>query len=370
MDDSTLTSIVVGDDVHTWLPAMADLAEGGAGAHPLVQHPLWIEHELRVRKPNRVAVVLDREGDRVVGYGALVCMPNRLSVQLRGVTVPLLTGNSWCLLGGAFVCREERSAQIQEQLVAALAPGWRRAIVKLEEASHDAPALAAFVRNLWRLHVSQGQDQKAWFLDVGLGWEAYLAGFSAKRRSALKRQCRKLREEFADLRMVKVTGPEQVREYLTLFDSLYRTTWHFEQTPRVWNSEDMVLTFTRLAQRGVLRSYMFTTGGTALAVAHGTLYRGNFLLDDIAYDEKHATLSPGTALLFEAIEDMFHAEPPRQISFGFGNNQYKEVLARRSVGANTFYAERTSSNAARFIPLALYHWLHGLVQRRTAQARD
>lgn len=373
MDDSTPTSVLVGDEVRAWLPAMADLADGGALAHPLVQHPLWIEHELRVRDPARVAVVLSKAGGRVVGYGALVSMPNRLSAQFKGMTVPLLTGNSWCLLGGSFVCLEEGAPVIQQQLVEALDHDWRRTIVKIEEAPEDASALSAFARHpsgRWRLHASPGQSQKVWFLDVGQGWEAYLASFTAKRRSALKRQCRKLREQFADLRMVKVTGPEQVREYLTLLDGLYRTTWHFAQNRRVWNSESMIQTYTRLAQVGMLRSYMFIADGKALAVAHGTVYRGDYLLDDIAYDERHATLSPGTALLFEAVEDMFHADKPRQISFGFGNNQYKEVLARRSVGANTFYAERTMTNAARFVPLALYRRLHGFIKNRAAQNPD
>jgi CelD/BcsL family acetyltransferase involved in cellulose biosynthesis len=373
MDTSPLTSILVGDDVHTWLPAMADLAEGAAGAHPLVQHPLWIEHELRVREPSRVAVVMARENGRVVGYGALVCMRNRLSAQFKGVTVPLLTGSSWCLLGGSFVCLEEGAPLIRHRLVEALDRGWRRAILKIEETSEDAPAQGAFARHpgmRWRLHATPGQAQKTWFIDVGLGWDAYLASFSAKRRSALKRQCRKLREQFADLRLVKVTGPEQVGEYLTLFDRLYRTTWHFGQNGRVWNSADMVRTFSRLAERGMIRSYMFTTGDAALAVAHGTVYRGDFLLDDIAYDERYALLSPGTALLFEAVEDLFHAESPGQISFGFGNNQYKEVLARRSERANTFYAERTLRNAARFVPLDFYRRLYGLIKPQTAQVRD
>jgi CelD/BcsL family acetyltransferase involved in cellulose biosynthesis len=373
MDGSTVTSILVGEDVRRWLPAMAVLAEGDAGAHPLVQHPAWIEHELRVRKPDQVAVVLAREGDKVIGYGAMVQSPHHLSAQFKGVTVPLLFGNSWCLLGGTFVCLGQHATTIQDSLVAALGRDWRRSILKIEEATEDGSALPAFRQrdtNRWRLHASPGQGQKAWLLDGSLGWDAYLASFTAKRRSALKRQCRKMRENFTDLQLVKVTRPEQVPAYLDLFDSLYRTTWHFAQNGRVWNSKNAVATFTDLARRGMLRSYMFTTGATALAVAHGTVYRGDYLLDDIAYDERHATLSPGTALLFEAIEDMFREEPPRQISFGFGNNQYKEVLARRSVVANTFYAERTVRNAARFVPLALYRRLHAFIKPRMAQPRD
>lgn len=86
----------------------------------------------------------------------------------------------------------------------------------------------------------------------------------------------------------------------------------------------------RQAQQGQLCAYMLYVGEQPCAFWIGTLYKGTFYSDYLGYDPKYAMHSPGMFLMMKAIEGMCRCsddQKPRQIDFGFGDAEYKELLA-------------------------------------------
>jgi CelD/BcsL family acetyltransferase involved in cellulose biosynthesis len=341
---------------------------------------MWLAHEISVRTPGSVLVLTVHRGDRLVGYAGLVRAQHRLALRLPRFSLPVFQGEILRLLGGTAVVSAEDAPAVHSALAAwlAKADSLPRTVL-LEEvmlpssaaeafsgAARPSAACSSLDQPGWRIHPGPGVDQRTWFVDVGGGFDLYNAQFSSKRRSALKRQGRRLREKHPELELMRVREPHDVARYLALFDELYRRTWHFSSSPRNWMQPETVSTMKALAARGWLRSYAFVADGRAIAVAHGTCYRGEFVLEDVAYDEEEAAHSPGTVLLYEAIADLFTVDPPGRISFGFGNNQYKEVLGRACVPASNLYAVRGLLNHVRFGLLDLYN--HALRYHRRARA--
>lgn len=351
------------------LPELDRFAASAVSRHPVVQHPVWLIHEISVRPPGSVLVLTVHRGDRLVGYAGFVRSQHRLAVRLPGFSLPVFRGEILRMLGGTPVASADDAAEVHSAIAAwlAKADALPRTVL-LEEVTLPSGVAAAFGgpaqpgaagsspgRPGWRVHSGPGVDQRTWFVDVDGRFDRYDAQFSSKRRSALKRQGRRLREKHPALEMLRVREPGDVERYLTLFDELYRRTWHFASSPRDWLQPETVSTMKALAARGWLRSYAFVAGGRAIAVAHGTCYRGEFVLEDVAYDEEEAAQSPGTVLLYEATADLFAVDTPRRISFGFGNNQYKEVLGRAHAPASNLYAVRGLPNRLRFGLLDLYN---------------
>lgn len=373
-----------GSEVERLLPALDRFLASEVTRHPVVQNPLWLAHELAVRPPDSVIVLAVYRDDELAGYAGFVRSQHRLTVRLPRLSLPVFRGEILRLLGGIPVTTVEDAPEVYLAIATFLAQtkSLPRTIL-LEEAALPSSVAGAFARRGqpdagawissptgWQVHRGPGIDQRTWFVDVEGGFDQYNAQFSSKRRSALRRQGRKLRARHATLELMRVREPGDVERYLTLFDELYRRTWHFASSPRNWIQAETVSTMKALAARGWLRSYAFVAGGRAIAVAHGTCYRGEFVLEDVAYDEDEAAQSPGTVLLYEAIEDLFTVDPPRRISFGFGDNQYKEVLGRGHTPSSNLYAVRGLHNHLKFAVLDLYNLARRYHRRMRATAAD
>ena len=55
---------------------------------------------------------------------------------------------------------------------------------------------------------------------------------------------------------------------------------------------------------------------------------GRYAYDETAYDSQYAASSPGSILTYAAIEDLFRADTPRLLDFGFGDGAYKRTFGR------------------------------------------
>ncbi len=78
-----------------------------------------------------------------------------------------------------------------------------------------------------------------------------------------------------------------------------------------------------LAEHGALRSYVLDTPDGPIAFLRGIQTGDCYVHDEIGFDSDHAKLSPGTILLYHALEDLTADRCPRRLDFGLGDAEYK-----------------------------------------------
>jgi CelD/BcsL family acetyltransferase involved in cellulose biosynthesis len=120
-----------------------------------------------------------------------------------------------------------------------------------------------------------------------------------------------------------------------------RRSWQFEtlgalKKDGLQSSHDAL---AELARRELLRGYVLYAGGTPCAFAVGYQFHGVFFYSVVGYDADFARHSPGIALLYMMLEDLYAHDRPRMVSFGRGDDDYKRRFGttEREVATHLFF---------------------------------
>lgn len=184
-----------------------------------------------------------------------------------------------------------------------------------------AKGMRSFIRHAYPRH----------FADLGLGFENYVAAFSAKSRSSLKRKRRKLEE--------RCGGALDVRPYSTAsemeaFYGAARALSALTYQERLLDAglpEGVLGEMQDLAERGQVRAWLLFVDGQAVsylyAPAEGAALRYAYL----GYHPSFADLSPGTVLQLEAMRMLMEERCFRWFDFTEGDGQHKRQFATGAV---------------------------------------
>lgn len=105
---------------------------------------------------------------------------------------------------------------------------------------------------------------------------------------------------------------------------------------------------TDLADRGILRSYLLLCADKPCAYVLGYQFRGVFYYVQIGYDQALSQYSPGTSLLYMLIEDLIVYNKASLLTFGFGDNNYKQEFGNlRSQDALMILLRKNGLNRSR-----------------------
>jgi CelD/BcsL family acetyltransferase involved in cellulose biosynthesis len=159
-------------------------------------------------------------------------------------------------------------------------------------------------------------------------FDEYLAKFSSKTRSELRRQVRRLRDHGGGSQLRRYESSSDVQWFLEAAAPVVAQSWqHTCATGLLDNSPYWQIKLADLACRGYFRSYVLFCGTEPCAVELGYQYGGVFYGIQTHYDQRLARLSPGTVLLYSYLEDLFQHARPRLLSFGYGDSKYKSFFA-------------------------------------------
>lgn len=151
--------------------------------------------------------------------------------------------------------------------------------------------------------------------------EEYWKQFRSKSRG---KQRRLLRQN-NDMRLVRVTEPAQVADFLEAAHQISLNTWQSQRLGlRIENSEMELEEFTFLAINGYLRCYMLMKGDQPIAFKIGSQHKGVFRDIEVGFDLDHASTSPGEALLLMTLDDLIKQDTPHTFDFGEGDAEYKQ----------------------------------------------
>ena len=167
-----------------------------------------------------------------------------------------------------------------------------------------------------------------WQLRIAGSFEDYLRRFSANTRTKFRRRPRVLGEACGgEVALRTVTDREQVRDFLAQSVRIAANTAWAESLVRDLGSELAADDLGRLADRGVLRSYLLTAGDELVAFQVGWLINDTYRMYRTGFDSRWDKCSPGTCLSYLVIQDIHRLPNVKVIDFGHGHWDYKQYFA-------------------------------------------
>jgi CelD/BcsL family acetyltransferase involved in cellulose biosynthesis len=190
------------------------------------------------------------------------------------------------------------------------------------------PTLAGVARGL-RPFVRQRYTR--YFADLDGGFDAYLAGFSARSRATLLRKSRRFAERSGgaiDIRACRT--PAEVESFFDHARAVSRRSYQ-ERLLDAGLPEGGRAEMLALAARDALRAFLLFLDGEPVSYLYLPA-RGDMLVYAyLGYDAAHADLSPGAVLQLEAMRLLMAEGRFRRLDFTEGEGQHKRVFATGGV---------------------------------------
>lgn len=342
---------------------MSALAQLPGAASSIVQHPDWLLYELHGRgaaTAPHVLLVHDTDGT-LMGYAPFLNERHQAKIPFGPRHLTIYRGQHLRLLGSGVVAAPDHRARVEEQVARALREERTIRVIRVQETvlpNRLAMALAAR-RQGFRIVAANLLDQLNWTIEPQASAAAYVAAMDAKRRNDLTRRLRNVYKKLGDQARLRVfSTPAQMDEYGRLMNQVYARSWHAEAHAVDWQAPPRLVLFRRLAERQQVIGHLLMLGERPIAYVHGYRLGGRYVLDDTGYDEEFAALGVGSSLVFQAIQDLLERHPGETIDFGYGDNQYKRVLATRQVACGSLYAVRGWRARASFRMITPLRWIY------------
>jgi hypothetical protein len=350
------------DELRAMRDELAAVAELPGAASSIVQHPDWIAFEVESRRDGtlpHVIVVRNIQG-HVAGYAPLLAIDHTAKLDLAGRRVQLYRGAALRLLGAGVVATETERATVELVVSRQLAGDENVRVVRIQEA--DLPnRFAAALSHVggFRTVAAHLLDQLHLSIDSHPSSEAWLAAMDKKKRTdQTQRVGRAYRKLGGDAALRIFDAGTEMAEYCRLMNEVYARTWHHAELPTNWEAPERVALFRRLAEAGQLIGHVVIREGRPLAYVHGYRIGGTYLVDDLGYDEEVAKVGIGSVAVFQAVRGLLDRFPGERISFGYGDNQYKRLLATRVEPCGSLYVVRSGRATAGFSVYAPVRWLY------------
>jgi CelD/BcsL family acetyltransferase involved in cellulose biosynthesis len=192
------------------------------------------------------------------------------------------------------------------------------------------------------------QDYRRHYIDMGQSFADYLAQFSGKTRSTLRRKARKLAEETGGTTITEHRTPAEVEAFLAAALPLSARTYQarlldagLPDTPEARRA------MLEAAEADRMRAFLLHAGGQAIAYLSLPVVGSTLVYAHLGYDPDHARLSPGTVLQMDALERLFAEERYRWFDFTEGDGAHKAMFGTGSAACSSLVLLRpTLANRA------------------------
>jgi CelD/BcsL family acetyltransferase involved in cellulose biosynthesis len=353
---------------------LARLAETPGAASGIVQHPDWLAFELAWRGADATLhlVVASNGLGQVIGYAPFLVEQHRAQLALGKHRVSIYRGRTWRLLGAGVVALTDDRSMVERMIAATLQRDRSVRVMRIQETELPNRFAAALSQGKGAFATVQANllEQLNWVIQPQASSASYLATLGSKRRNDLTRRLRNMYKKLGDQAELRLFDrAEQIDEYAALMNQVYARSWHASAQAIDWELPARRSLFQRLAAGGQVIGHMLMLGGRPIAYVHGYRLGGRYLLDDTGYDEEFASLGVGSALVFQAVQDLLDRYPGEVIDFGYGDNQYKRVLADRQTTCGSLYMVRGVLSRLCFGLIGPVRWLYRRVHRAMRSAK-
>ncbi len=192
------------------------------------------------------------------------------------------------------------------------------------------------------------QDYRRHYIDMAGGFDGYMARFSAKTRSTLRRKARKLAEESGGYTVTQHRTPAEIEAFLAAALPLSAKTYQARLLdaglPADPASRRAML---EAAEDDRMRAFLLHAGGQALAYLSLPVTGATLVYAHLGYDPAFARYSPGTVLQMDALERLFAEARFRWFDFTEGEGAHKALFGTHSAACTSLVLlEPTLANRA------------------------
>lgn len=181
------------------------------------------------------------------------------------------------------------------------------------------------------------QDYQRHCIDMGLGFEAYMARFSGKTRSTLKRKARKLAEAAAGgFRVTAHRTPAEIEAFLAAALPLSAKTYQARLLGAgLPDDPGARRAMLEAAEAGQMRAFLLHADGQAVAYLALPVSGRTLVYAHLGYDPSWAPLSPGTVLQMEALEQLFAEHRFAWFDFTEGEGAHKALFGTHAAACSS-----------------------------------
>ena len=238
-------------------------------------------------------------------------------------------------------------------------------VTSLPEASEAALAesaggMIAFVR----------QRYTRYFVDLSIGYDAYLAALSSNTRSGIKRKAKKLASESGGtLDVRRFRDPDEMTAFHEVARRISRTTYQEKLLGSGLPEDDAFLQrMYTSAAAGEVRAWLLYIAGEPAAYLYCPIHGGTVIYQYLGHDPAFNDLSPGGVLQMEAMRDLFAQGGLTRFDFTEGEGQHKRQFSTGGVACVDLLLLRASvANRATMLALAAFDGGMALAKRGVAR---
>lgn len=196
------------------------------------------------------------------------------------------------------------------------------------------------------------QDYRRHYIDMGGSFADYMARFSGKTRSTLRRKARKLAEDMGGYTITEHRTPAEIEAFLAAALPLSARTYQARLLDAgLPDSPAARRAMLEAAEDNRMRGFLLHAGGEAIAYLAlpvvGPETGRTLVYAHLGYDPDHARLSPGTVLQMDALERLFAEGRYRWFDFTEGEGAHKAMFGTDSAACSSLVLLRpTLANRA------------------------
>lgn len=193
-------------------------------------------------------------------------------------------------------------------------------------------------------------------------FDEYLAKFSSKSRSTLRRKVRKYADICrgnTDFRVYR--SSQEIREFFQLAREVSAKTYQERLLAKgLPDTASFIEEAVERASSDGLRGYLLLYDQRPVSYLYCPIREGVLFYQYLGYDPAYASWSPGTVLQYLVLERLFAESGPRVFDFTEGEGQHKEFFSTGNTRcADIYYLKRTIRN---LIVVATHCGLHALTR--------
>ncbi len=216
-------------------------------------------------------------------------------------------------------------------------------IIKLEVLEETNPLCKYFElsknKARFQLKATSPKKEHVWRHYLAETYDDWLNTLGKSTKRLTKRRVKTLYNKFPDqIEFKTITKVTDIHDFLNQLDELYPKTWQaktFGQSKR--NASKDLNFYKKIADLGFLRSYLLLIDKRPVAFLIATQYADTFEAQEIGYDAEYSSIGIGSTLNYMILKDLYSHDKPTILSFGFGDNTYKEILCNDKISAYEAY---------------------------------
>ena len=176
------------------------------------------------------------------------------------------------------------------------------------------------------------QDYRRHYIDMSGSFADYLARFSGKTRSTLRRKARKLADAAGGYTVSEHRTPAEIEAFLAAALPLSARTYQARLLDAgLPDSAEARRAMLEAAEDDRMRCFLLSAGGTPLAYLSLPVIGRTLVYAHLGYDPDFARLSPGTVLQIEALERLFAEQRFAWFDFTEGDGAHKALFGTHHI---------------------------------------